>query len=279
MSPRLDVKEFLADPTTIREWNIQGLPSDGFSTENGIIVTRGTRWPLVIDPQCQAVKWIKNMEAKNVRTILLYSFLSTPRKVRLPTDRKMNGRTERKILSPFRSFHFLILLMSSSRKVSRFAAYSKDREATYVGRDFSLWLYQMLLQALRVIDFGQADFMRVLEQALQFGWPVLLENVGETLDPALNPILERAFIKSGKRQSLPRTPIRLSHFTHYCYLSPTNSLSFYLSNKSQFDIFYRVTLGTLAINSSRAILHAALFQFLSGTHGIQNHSAVSKYQP
>lgn len=65
-SPNLDAKEFLADPTTIREWNIQGLPSDGFSTENGIIVTRGTRWPLVIDPQCQAVKWIKNMEAKNV---------------------------------------------------------------------------------------------------------------------------------------------------------------------------------------------------------------------
>ncbi|KAK2576900.1 hypothetical protein KPH14_005525 [Odynerus spinipes] len=116
MSPGLDVKEFLVDPTTIREWNIQGLPSDGFSTENGIIVTRGTRWPLVIDPQCQAVKWIKNMEAKN---------------------------------------------------------------------------------SLRVIDFGQRNFMRVLEQALQFGRPVLLENVGETLDPALNPILEKAFIKSG----------------------------------------------------------------------------------
>lgn len=65
-SPTLDVKNFLSDPTTIREWNIQGLPSDGFSTENGIIITTGTRWPLVIDPQCQAVKWIKNMEAKNV---------------------------------------------------------------------------------------------------------------------------------------------------------------------------------------------------------------------
>lgn len=52
---------FLADPTTIREWNIQGLPADSFSTENGIIVTRGTRWPLVIDPQCQAQKWIKVM--------------------------------------------------------------------------------------------------------------------------------------------------------------------------------------------------------------------------
>lgn len=62
----MDVKKFLSNATTIREWKIQGLPTDGFSTENGIIITRGTRWPLVIDPQCQAVKWIKNMEAANV---------------------------------------------------------------------------------------------------------------------------------------------------------------------------------------------------------------------
>ena len=60
--------EFLADPALIRDWNLQGLPSDDFSTENGIIVTTGSRWPLVIDPQCQAVKWIKNMESKNVGT-------------------------------------------------------------------------------------------------------------------------------------------------------------------------------------------------------------------
>ncbi|KAL6262835.1 hypothetical protein P5V15_005625, partial [Pogonomyrmex californicus] len=114
-SRNLDVKEFLVDPSTIREWNTQGLPSDEFSTENGIIVTRGTRWPLVIDPQCQAVKWIKNMEGKN---------------------------------------------------------------------------------SLKVIDFGQVNFMRVLEKAIQFGNPVLLENIGETLDPGLNPILQKAFIKS-----------------------------------------------------------------------------------
>lgn len=40
--------------------------------------------------------------------------------------------------------------------------------------------------------------MRVLEKAIQFGHPVLLENITETLDPGLNPILQKAFIKSGR---------------------------------------------------------------------------------
>lgn len=107
---------FLSDPTTVREWNIKGLPSDDFSTENGIIVTSSSRWPLIIDPQCQAMKWIKNKE-------------------------RVNG--------------------------------------------------------LQIIDFGQPDYVRVLETAVQMGQPVLLQNVMETLDPSLTPILNKAVVKQG----------------------------------------------------------------------------------
>ncbi len=49
-----DFALFLADPKAVRDWNIQGLPSDSFSTENGVMVTRGRRWPLMIDPQVRA---------------------------------------------------------------------------------------------------------------------------------------------------------------------------------------------------------------------------------
>ncbi len=55
---------FLADPSDVRDWVIQGLPSDQFSTENGVIVTRGRRWPLMVDPQGQANKWIREKEKK-----------------------------------------------------------------------------------------------------------------------------------------------------------------------------------------------------------------------
>ncbi|KAL8017811.1 putative bromodomain, AAA+ ATPase domain, dynein heavy chain region D6 P-loop [Plasmopara halstedii] len=50
-----------ADPVVVREWNIMGLPADTFSIENGLFTTMGRRWPLMIDPQGQGNKWIKNM--------------------------------------------------------------------------------------------------------------------------------------------------------------------------------------------------------------------------
>jgi len=68
-SDDFDFANFLANPTDVRDWNIQGLPKDDFSTENGVIVTRGNRWPLMIDPQAQANQWVKNLEGDKLRVI------------------------------------------------------------------------------------------------------------------------------------------------------------------------------------------------------------------
>ncbi|CAG9464833.1 unnamed protein product [Pedinophyceae sp. YPF-701] len=106
----------LGDQVKIRQWNIQGLPRDDFSSENAIKLDQGRRWPLCIDPQGLANRWIRNMEeARNINVIKL-------------TD---------------------------------------------------------------------ANFLRTLENSIPLGTPVLLENVGESLDAALEPLLQKQLFKQG----------------------------------------------------------------------------------
>jgi len=51
----MTIVSVLADPYEIRQWNADGLPRDQVSIENAILVTRGRRWPLMIDPQEQVM--------------------------------------------------------------------------------------------------------------------------------------------------------------------------------------------------------------------------------
>ena len=60
------------------------------------------------------------------------------------------------------------------------------------------WVKNMEKQRrMRVIKLSDSDFLRTLENSVQFGTPVLLENVGEMLDPALEPLLLKQTFKQG----------------------------------------------------------------------------------
>lgn len=54
----------LGEPVVIRQWQLDGLPRDYLSTENAVLVSCSKRWPLFIDPQGQANKWVKNTVSK-----------------------------------------------------------------------------------------------------------------------------------------------------------------------------------------------------------------------
>ena len=50
---------------------------------------------------------------------------------------------------------------------------------------------------LGVIRLNQPDYTRVLENSIQFGLPILLENIGEEIEPLLEPVLLKQTFKQG----------------------------------------------------------------------------------
>ena len=52
-------------------WKTQGLPADRVSLENAAIVVSCKRYPLLIDPQLQGIKWIKGKEGPEMVSIQL----------------------------------------------------------------------------------------------------------------------------------------------------------------------------------------------------------------
>ncbi|KAL3669840.1 hypothetical protein V7S43_005217 [Phytophthora oleae] len=65
-SPSFVLANTYGNGRELREWQLLGLPSDTFSTDNAIFALKGKlRWSLMIDPQQQASQWIKRLEALN----------------------------------------------------------------------------------------------------------------------------------------------------------------------------------------------------------------------
>ena len=62
VSADLQLTEFFVDHSILGQWALEGLPADSLSIQNGIMVTRSSRYPLMIDPQGQARIWIMTKE-------------------------------------------------------------------------------------------------------------------------------------------------------------------------------------------------------------------------
>lgn len=147
----------LGDPVRIRTQQSFGLPIDNFSTENGVLVDKGKSWPLMIDPQGQANKWVKAME-------------------------KNNG--------------------------------------------------------IFVIRLNQKKWLSSLEQAIPFGKSVILENLEENLDPALESILMKAVVRKGGKAEIKVGENMLEYNDNFRFFMTTK-----LRNPHQLpDVSVKVTL-------------------------------------
>ncbi|KAK9500353.1 hypothetical protein O3M35_001633 [Rhynocoris fuscipes] len=115
-TPGIDPMSMLTDDAQIATWNNEGLPNDRMSAENATILTNSERWPLMIDPQLQGVKWIKSKYGNK----------------------------------------------------------------------------------LRVIRLGQKNHLDKIEKAVTDGATLLIENIGECIDPVLDNLLGRNLVRKGK---------------------------------------------------------------------------------
>ncbi|XP_027593384.2 dynein heavy chain 10, axonemal isoform X1 [Pipra filicauda] len=64
-SESFKLESLLTNEVEVSRWVSQGLPPDELSIQNGILTTYASRFPLCIDPQQQALHWIKKKEEKN----------------------------------------------------------------------------------------------------------------------------------------------------------------------------------------------------------------------
>ena len=118
MTPKLNHIDFMIDDATKAEWNNEGLPSDEVSIENGTILVKSERYPLMVDPQLQGITWIKEK--------------------------------------------------------------LKD-------------------EGLIAMRIGSKNYINKIERAIEDGTPVMLENIEETIDPIIFPVIARNIItKNGK---------------------------------------------------------------------------------
>ncbi|KAF6093338.1 dynein axonemal heavy chain 17 [Phyllostomus discolor] len=60
------------------------------------------------------------------------------------------------------------------------------------------WIRNKYGEELKAIRLGQKSYLDIIEQAVSEGDTLLIENIGETVDPVLDPLLGRNTIKKGK---------------------------------------------------------------------------------
>ena len=64
-SKSFDFSAAVGDPSVISEWIDCGLSNSKNAIENAIIMNMSSRWPLIIDPQEQAINWIRNHQSSH----------------------------------------------------------------------------------------------------------------------------------------------------------------------------------------------------------------------
>ena len=93
----------------------------------------------------------------------------------------------------------------------------------------SRWIQTMVGNKLRIVSAHDAHFMRTIESAIRVGESVLLKECGETLDPALNTVLDQEVFVRGGDKIMMTGDTEIEYNDHFrLYLSTNLSNPHYL---------------------------------------------------
>jgi len=91
--------------------------------------------------------------------------------------------------------------LATSRKEAKYM--SLTNSYVFFSGQANKWVKNMERDnKLGIIKLTDATYLRVMENAITFGSPVLLENVGEDIDPVLEPVLQKLTFKQQVRFQL-----------------------------------------------------------------------------
>lgn len=65
ISAKFDFTQFVTNQGEVQRWLSHSLPQDSTSIQSAVLVKNTRKWPLLIDPQRQALKWISELEKEN----------------------------------------------------------------------------------------------------------------------------------------------------------------------------------------------------------------------
>ena len=150
--------DLLANNAMIARWINEGLPADSISQENAAIIATSRRWPLIIDPQLQAIGWLKS----HCRKISATPKISpTPSRSEIEEGGAGNDSVEPSNQEP--------------QVPSNQEPQVKD---------------------VTILRTNQETCLEQFKQALFLGEIVIIENLNENIDPMIESVLSRSVMKS-----------------------------------------------------------------------------------
>ncbi|CAE7354729.1 Dnah1 [Symbiodinium natans] len=178
-SEKFSLERCLGEPVKVRAWVVAGLPNDSFSIENGIIMDKALFWSITFE-EFASLEWVPSFR---------------------------NPMVSMMVNTSWKHFYETVVMTVPDWSYVKWKKWFACCWTATVPRwplcidpqgQANRWIKKMG-QPLQIVvaKFTDSDYLKRLEGCIQFGNPMLIENMLEDTDPAVEPVLLRQTFKKG----------------------------------------------------------------------------------